>query len=214
MSTTRKDGRSPTPDDTERRGLRRRVRGTSPSMIVALLALVLAAAGGAAAAIPDSPGGLIHVCYDTSDAVSDEGGADLSIIDKARNREDCDDDETELTFSQKGPKGDPGTNGTNGTNGTDGKDGVSGYEVVELTRNDVNLPIDDGFSASCPAGKRPVGGGGVVQLYSPTSFVGLGTPNYSFPNTSSWEIYVRQASVNGATTANITVRVICATVLP
>jgi len=207
MRTQRKDGRSNNPDVARRRGLRRRLPKTSPSMLVALLALVLAAAGGAMAAIPDSPGGLIHVCYDTSDAVSDEGGARLGIIDKVRNKEDCDDDETELTFSQKGPKGDPGMNGTNGTDGTDG---VSGYEVVEVRREDVLLPIDDGFAAPCPSGKRPVGGGGVVQLYSPTMFVGLGTPNYSLPNTSSWEIYVRQPSVNGATTAIVTVRAICA----
>ena len=50
-----------------------------------------------------------------------------------------------------------------------------------------------------------------MQLYSPTNFVGLGTPRYSFPNTSSWEIYVVQPSVNGATTATITVRAVCAT---
>ena len=51
-----------------------------------------------------------------------------------------------------------------------------------------------------------------MQLYSPTSFVGLGTPRYSMPNTTSWEIYVTQPPVNGATTAIITVRVVCATV--
>jgi hypothetical protein len=75
-------------------------------MVVALLALVLAAAGGAYAAIPDTPGGTIHVCYDPADANRDASGAKLGIIDKARNPRGCDSDDVELTLNQKGPKGD------------------------------------------------------------------------------------------------------------
>ena len=88
MRTKRNDGSvQPRRHGAPRAAPARARRGTSPSMIVALTALVLAAAGGAMAAIPDTPGGLIHVCYDTSDAVRDEGGADLGIIDKLRNTE-------------------------------------------------------------------------------------------------------------------------------
>ena len=64
-----------------------RVPRRSPAAPVALPALVLSAAGGAAAAIPDSPGGEIHACYDAAPAAKHRSGAKLSIIDKAVNPE-------------------------------------------------------------------------------------------------------------------------------
>lgn len=193
--------------------LRIRFPRCSPAVPIAIAALVLAATGGAVAAIPDATTGAVYVCYDRDDARDDRGGADLGIIDKAVNPRDCKDDEVELALNQKGPKGEPGTNGTNGTNG------VSGYEYVEKPYTDVTLPVDDAFEARCPAGKVPLGGGAIVQLYSPTSFVHLGNaPLYSLPavggNGGSWFAWVKQDPVDGATTANITVRVTCATMAP
>jgi hypothetical protein len=201
-------------DGRDAAAARRRIR-LSPSMLVAISALVLAAAGGAAAAIPDTPGGTVHVCYDPADANRDASGARLGIIDKARNPRGCDSDEVELTLNQKGVKGD------NGTNGKDGKDGVSGYEYIEKTYPNLSLPISDAYEGRCPAGKAPLGGGALVQLYSPSKFLHLGNaPLYSLPavtsdnKSGSWFARIEQSAVDGATSATVTVRVTCATPLP
>lgn len=159
---------------------------------------------------PIATSGAVYVCYDRDDARDDRGGADLGIIDKAVNPRDCQDDEVELALNQKGPKGDPGTNGTNG---------VSGYEYVEKAYQHLSLPIEDAYEARCPVGKVPLGGGAIVQLYSPASFVRVGSaPLYSLPavsrNSGSWFAWVKQDPVDGATIANITVRVTCATMAP
>ena len=77
-----------------------------PTAIIAVVLAVGIVGAGAYAAIPDTPGGTIHVCYDPEDAVRDKSGAKLRIIDKARNPDDCDDDEVELTFNAAGPQGD------------------------------------------------------------------------------------------------------------
>ena len=108
------------------RWLRRRLHRPSVGTLLGLTALVVSLGGVAFAAIPDSPGGLIHVCYDRSDAVGDESGAKLGIIDKARNSRGCDSDDTELTFNQTGPKGDRGLTGPKGDQGLPGPKGDQG----------------------------------------------------------------------------------------
>jgi hypothetical protein len=72
----------------------------SPSMVVALAALVLAAGGVAFATIPDS-GGTIHGCYSKINGV-------LRVVDSAS---DCRTGETPIGWNQQGPKGDPGPPG-------------------------------------------------------------------------------------------------------
>lgn len=63
----------------------------------------------------------------------------------------------------QGPKGDKGDQGPKGDAGARGAPGVSDYERVEVIKN-VN-PGDTGvvIAASCPAGKKILGGGGLVQ---------------------------------------------------
>ncbi len=68
----------------------------SPSMVVALLAIVLAAGGVAFATIHDSSG-TIHGCYDKK--------GDLRVVESAA---DCRSRETALAWNQQGPPGPPG----------------------------------------------------------------------------------------------------------
>ena len=59
-----------------------------------------------------------------------------------------------------GPKGDTGAAGANGTNGTNGTPGVSGYEVVTQSFSTTNNTTQlETVTASCPAGKKVLGGG-------------------------------------------------------
>jgi hypothetical protein len=80
-------------------GIGARLRGLSPSMAVALLALVIAIGGVAVASIP-GPDGAIQGCYDNSTGA-------LRVIDPGAGRS-CAVDETALTWNQQGPQGPKG----------------------------------------------------------------------------------------------------------
>jgi hypothetical protein len=129
-------------------------------LILGAIAALGIGAAFAYGSIPDS-NGLIHVCYPLGAGGQVDGGATLRVIDPsstAKNGSSCKTNEAPLNFNQSGP---PGQNGTDGTNGTNG---VSGYQIVSF---DSNLPPEgDGFSgtaqqieATCPAGKKVLGGG-------------------------------------------------------
>ena len=131
-----------------------------PTAIIAVVLAVGIVGAGAYAAIPDTPGGTIHVCYDPVDAVRDKSGATLRIIDKARNPDDCDDDEVELTFNQQGPQGEPGPPGPGG--------------LQNLRRVDIDfteefgspLPAghtDDAWTFDCGAGSEIISGGAYIE---------------------------------------------------
>jgi hypothetical protein len=79
-----------------------RLRGISPSMAVALLALVIAVGGVAVASIP-GPDGVIQGCYDNSTGA-------LSVIDPAAGR-GCPPGATALSWNQTGPQGPQGPPG-------------------------------------------------------------------------------------------------------
>ena len=99
------------------RALARHLRLT-PSMVVALAALVVAVGGVAFAAIP-SGNGTIHAC------ISKYAGT-LRVID-AEAKQGCFSGlETPLNFSQTGPQGIQGIPGQNGKDGSPGKDGAPG----------------------------------------------------------------------------------------
>lgn len=105
-----------------------------------MLVLAVALAGGIAfAAIPDSPGGPIHGCYDKS------GG--LRVIDPSTGAS-CKKYETSLDWNQAGV---PGGNGTNG---------VSGYESnLDVARMlPLTVPDQDAI-VFCSHGKSVLGGG-------------------------------------------------------
>jgi hypothetical protein len=76
-----------------------RLGGVSPSMAVALVALVVAIGGVAYASIP-GPDGAIHGCYDNSTGA-------LRVIDPDAGRT-CSGVETALSWNQQGPQGPKG----------------------------------------------------------------------------------------------------------
>jgi hypothetical protein len=59
----------------------------------------------------------------------------------------------------QGPKGDTGATGSAGPAGPAGTVGVSGYEIVSVSTN-LNSKSSNVATASCPSGKKVVGGGG------------------------------------------------------
>lgn len=61
-----------------------------------------------------------------------------------------------------GPAGPAGPSGATGAAGPTGASGVSGYELVQ-TGSGVDSTSPKYVSASCPAGKKPVGGGAVMN---------------------------------------------------
>jgi hypothetical protein len=132
---------------------------------IAAIALALGVVGGGAyAAIPDTPGGTIHVCYDPVDAQRDKSGAKLGIIDKARNPDDCDDDDVELTFNAQGPQGPPGPSGLQNLRRVD----------IDFTE-EFGGPLppghtDDAWTFDCGAGSQIISGGAYIEEeVNPTS---------------------------------------------
>lgn len=72
----------------------------------------------------------------------------------------------QLTAGLPGPKGDAGAKGDSGVQGATGAvgpPGVSEYERVETTHNVAPGDMSIVMSASCPSGKKLLGGGGAVQ---------------------------------------------------
>lgn len=174
------------------RPVRSRGRGagrslTRPAGLAAVVLAVGVVGGGAYAAIPDTPGGTIHVCYEPEDAREDEGGAKLGIIDKARNPKDCDDDEVELTFNAQGvpgaqgpqgpagPTGGTGPQGPQGLQGPQGEQGPPGPSGLQNLRHiDIDfteefgspLPsgnVNDAWTFDCGAGSVIISGGAYIE---------------------------------------------------
>jgi hypothetical protein len=199
--------------------------------VVATLAVV-AAVQVAQAAIP-GPGGVFNGCYQKQTGV-------FRLIDPSSNLpylKACNPaTETAVSWTNggnvgptgpsglsgpSGPSGPSGIQGLSGPSGPSGPRGVAGpaggiegYEVVENAFEDQSLPLDRKFFAFCPTGKRPLGGGGSVLLLND---VGAITDTgkaliYSTVEGDTWEIYVKEPAAEGISGANVSVRVICATI--
>jgi hypothetical protein len=102
----------------------------TPSMGVALAALVLAASGVAIASIP-GPDNVIFGCYETS------AGA-LRVIDSGKT---CNQGETALNWSQAGPAGPAGPPGANGAAGAPGRDGAGASTRAILIGRGSEVPL-------------------------------------------------------------------------
>jgi Collagen triple helix repeat (20 copies) len=156
---------------------RKRARGRRLAAVAFGLVLALVGGGAALATIPD--GGTINACYARA------GGA-VRVIDASSAQ--CKSSESPLSWNQtppQGPKGAAGPQGPNGGQGDQGPQGVKGltgdsgsagppgpqgpqgppgspgYVKVSTDSYDVawgeHLPL----VASCPPGKKAVGGGWV-----------------------------------------------------
>lgn len=118
--------------------------------ILVLAGAVLAIAAGVSyAAIPGS-NGTISACKDNKGA--------LKVID-ADAGQTCGTNQQLLTWNQQGPQGPAG------------QDGVSGYELVYGPGSSYDSLVEKSDVATCPSGKKPVGGGAILWDYS-----GYGVP--------------------------------------
>src|SRR5215208_2840485 len=117
---------------------------------LAVFAGVAAVAAGVSYAAIPSADGTISACVDSHGAVK--------LID-AENGVTCASGKKLVTWNQQGPQGLPGQPGPQGLPGQQGAPGISGYVVV-TSSNPEFAKIDDRVVLSCPAGKKPLGGGG------------------------------------------------------
>jgi hypothetical protein len=104
-----------------------------------------------------------------------------------------------------------GAVGPAGPQGTKGDPGLSGVHVVQA-QIDQNTPTGDDTQeqASCPQGEIATGGGGAIQQYSTTAFLGL-LPLYGGqPSTTGY--FVTAGPVSGTGHITVNAWVVCAKV--
>jgi hypothetical protein len=109
---------------------------------------------------------------------------------------------------EKGDKGDKGEKGEKGDKGAKGDPGLSGYEVVQGAL--VTLPPNGTAIArvTCPAGKRPIGGGG--HHSSAVGFVAALSSSIPIDG-NQWQGAFKNLTANSA---SIRAHAVCATVTP
>jgi hypothetical protein len=107
-----------------------------------------------------------------------------------------------------GPQGPPGATGAAGPTGPAGPAGISGYQTVFTTGVNDSTAYKT-LNASCPSGKRALGGGAAISPASATTAVAI-TRSY-LNGTGTWETAARETSTfSGSWMLNAVV--ICATV--
>jgi hypothetical protein len=122
----------------------------------------------------------------------------------------------------KGPKGSKGATGEPGSPGAAGPPGTSGYEVVSETFKEVFIQNSGGMrglsevkSASCPAGKRVLGGGGDLGTNATQNgqqrqvVVSASVPNGTG---TAWNVQLFNNSTSIDTSIDLRVYAICADV--
>jgi Collagen triple helix repeat (20 copies) len=121
--------------------LRSRLAAPSPSMVVAVVAVVIAAGGVTYAAIPDSGTSVYHACM-----LKNVGT--IRIIDpslpSSNATSHCSSFETAITWNQQGPKGEPGIQGLKGERGIQGVKGDQGIQGVKGETGATGLKGDNG----------------------------------------------------------------------
>lgn len=132
-----------------------RLRRPSPALVVACLALLVALSGTgyAAVVLPRNSVGTIQLKNGAVVSVKVRDGS-LRLVDFAPA-------ERVKLKGDIGPQGAKGDKGDKGDKGAKGDPGVSGYRIVETTRSTTNA--SQGVQVNCPAGTRPLGGGGFTQ---------------------------------------------------
>lgn len=125
-------------------------RVTSPLAAAVTGAVVGAIVVGGVAIAQTGASGVITACVAAN-------SGNLRIVSTAS---DCKANETATSWNQQGPQGIPGA---------DGADGISGWERVEGEWR-TQSPHSIGYAtATCPDGKRPLGGGYFTDFFAGTT---------------------------------------------
>lgn len=92
----------------------------------------------------------------------------------------------------QGPKGDTGPQGPKGDTGAGGEPGVSGLEYIQTASPSIAPGAIGGTKATCPAGKRPIGGGAVTEQNTPI------VESYPDEDDGDWSVLVRNDTASPA----------------
>jgi hypothetical protein len=184
-----------------------RRRTPSPAMVVACLALALSL-GGTGYAVTSLPKGSVGAPQLRHNAVVSAKVKDgtLRAADFAAGQ---------LPAGQQGPQGlqgpagPAGKDGAPGPQGKQGAPGLSDYQVVIPNPTFVGTGSTAVAFAQCPAGKKPVGGGGDITA-STNDHVAI-TGSFAVPD--GWEVIAEEMA---PTTSNWYLHpvAVCATVAP
>ena len=182
----------------------RRLGRPSPALVVASLALLVALGGTgyAAVALPKNSVGTpqLRAGAVTSLKVKDKS---LQLVDFAPLQRQ----QLKGAPGAAGPKGDKGEKGDKGDKGNIGEPGLSGYAIVTKTGSSTTTSL--AVQATCPAGKRAIGGGGFTQ----TPGAGVTVQNsFPVPGGTAWFVVARAS--NPGAGWNYLAHAVCATVNP
>ena len=186
----------------------------------------LGAAGIAVAGIPRQDG-VINGCYNNTN-----GG--LRLIDSSTG-DACKTGETAIQWNQTGPQGPAGPAGPagpvgpqgpagpegpagpQGLAGPAGPGGSSGYEVVRAN-GETDTADSKAEAATCPAGKKAVGGGGSASFGTGVSHVAdtvaihRTSPFTRNSENDSWLVHAFETTPDNTTTWRLSAWVICLSV--
>ena len=128
--------------------------------------------------------GLIEACY------VEKTGA-IYLINMPGTPTECvkPDKHTFLSWNQQGVQGVKGDQGDKGDKGDKGDPGISGWEIVRGATASSPSATQVTVYATCPAGKKPLGGGGSQGSFG--WFV-----DDTRPNANGWQVqYVRESGL-------------------
>ncbi len=147
---------------------------------------------------------------ETIDACVHNGSGVLYLKqDRGSTSDACTNRDEEIQWNQQGPEGPAGPAGP------PGPPGISGYEIVQ-TECSAGALCSPGVAATCPAGKRVLGGGYDQSGVTPSSDSGTVNPSYAGPSQDGTQWKVEGPPSFFAThfpnSASIVVYAICAAV--
>jgi len=166
-----------------------KIRTLSPATIIASLALLFSLSGTAVA------GALI-----TGANVKNNSLTGVDVKDGSLGTKDVKDGSLlakdfkagSLPAGPQGPAGPVGPQGPTGPQGLAGTNGVSGLEIVNVPSGALNSDTEKSVTATCPAGKKVVGGGGyAIGLLGFPDDIGL-VASYPVNNGTGWRVVARE----------------------
>jgi hypothetical protein len=180
-----------------------RKRLPSPAMLVACIALVVALGGVsyAAGVLPNNSVGTAQLQKKAVTASKLRSNAVTGAKVKDRTLTAADFNAGQLPA---GPQGPQGPKGDKGDKGDSGAPGVTGYEVVFGPPNTLGAGTYGTAQASCPAGKKVMGGGGGSE--SAAAPITVSGP---INNSTTWTVDVMN---NSGAPLEIAAWVVCANV--